>query len=102
MLAAWPILVSQRRRRLINGVLLVFLLIAQLGLVGCTKKMAVKDFDAANKPGATEANVKTGVKPIPDAQVAVIETADFGAIVIELYPNVAPKFVERFKKLITD
>jgi peptidyl-prolyl cis-trans isomerase B (cyclophilin B) len=102
MLAARPILVSQQGRRSTNGVLLVFLLIAQLGLVGCTKKMAVKDFDTANKPGPTEANIKTGVKPIADAEVAVIETADFGTIVIELYPNVAPKFVARFKKLIAD
>jgi cyclophilin family peptidyl-prolyl cis-trans isomerase len=30
----------------------------------------------------------------------VIETADYGRIVIELYPNIAPKMVERFKKLI--
>ena|ERR1700730_416968 len=103
MLAAWPILVSKHKRRSNNSVVLVFSLIAQLGLVGCAnKKMAVKDFDATNKPSATEASVKTGIKPIPDAQVAVIETADFGTIVIELYPNVAPKFVERFKNLIAD
>ena len=50
------------------------------------------------KPG--EANVKTQVKPAPDSQVAVIETADYGRIVIELYPNIAPQMVERFKKLI--
>ena len=47
-------------------------------------------------------SVKTGVKPEPDAQVAVIETADYGRIVIELYPNIAPQMVERFKKLITE
>ncbi|MFL6227305.1 MAG: peptidylprolyl isomerase [Pyrinomonadaceae bacterium] len=45
-----------------------------------------------------EANVKKGVKPEADAQAAVIET-DYGRIVIELYPNLAPKMVERFKKL---
>ncbi|HKP72812.1 MAG TPA: hypothetical protein VJT82_07735, partial [Pyrinomonadaceae bacterium] len=43
-----------------------------------------------------EANVKKGVKPEPDAQAAVIET-DFGRIVLELYPNVAPQMVARFK-----
>ncbi len=30
----------------------------------------------------------------------MIETADYGRIVIELYPNLAPQMVERFKKLI--
>jgi cyclophilin family peptidyl-prolyl cis-trans isomerase len=46
------------------------------------------------------APVQKGVKPQPDAEVAVIDTTEFGKIVIELYPNVAPKHVERFKTLI--
>ncbi|HEY0098539.1 MAG TPA: peptidylprolyl isomerase [Pyrinomonadaceae bacterium] len=46
-----------------------------------------------------EANVKTGVKPEPDAEAAIIET-DYGRIVLELYPNVAPQMVARFKKLV--
>lgn len=46
----------------------------------------------------TAANVKRGVKPEADAEAAVIDT-EFGRIVIELYPNVAPRMVERFKKL---
>jgi cyclophilin family peptidyl-prolyl cis-trans isomerase len=44
--------------------------------------------------------VRTGVKPIADAKVAVIETENYGEIVIELYPNLAPQMVERFKKLV--
>src|SRR5438094_9801586 len=54
----------------------------------------------ARADGTAGANVKTGVKPQPDSQVAVFETADYGRIVIELYPNIAPQMVDRFKKLI--
>ena len=38
------------------------------------------------------------MKPEPDAEAAVIET-DYGRIVVELYPNLAPRMVERFKTL---
>jgi cyclophilin family peptidyl-prolyl cis-trans isomerase len=54
-----------------------------------------RDFDA---DAGERANVKRGVKPEPDAEAAVIETG-YGRIVIELYPNIAPKMVERFKTL---
>lgn len=66
-------------------------------------KSAVKDFDAeSDEDPALAAKVKKGVVPQPDNDVAVIETADFGTIVIELYSNVAPQMVERFKKLINE
>lgn len=66
-------------------------------------KTAVKDFDTgSDEDAALEANVKKGVKPQPDQEVAVIETSNFGTIVIELYPNLAPNMVTRFKQLINE
>lgn len=50
----------------------------------------------------TTAEVKKGVAPIADSEIAVIEmenSAAFGTIKIELYSNIAPKMVERFKTL---
>lgn len=56
--------------------------------------------------GEAHADVKRGVKPEPDPQVAVLEVESggfsYGKIVIELYPNVAPKMVERFKRLVQE
>ena len=48
------------------------------------------------------AEVKRGVQPIADKEIAVIEMenpAAYGTIKIELYSNIAPKMVERFKEL---
>jgi cyclophilin family peptidyl-prolyl cis-trans isomerase len=46
--------------------------------------------------------VKKGIAPVADNEVAVIEMengAAFGTITIELYSNIAPKMVARFKEL---
>ena len=64
------------------------------GACGDEQKQAEKTFDDAE----AGAPVKRGVKPEADAQAAVIET-DYGRIVVELYPNLAPQMVERFKTL---
>lgn len=48
------------------------------------------------------AEVKKGVTPIADAEIAVIEmenAAAYGTIKLELYSNIAPKMVARFKEL---
>jgi cyclophilin family peptidyl-prolyl cis-trans isomerase len=92
------------RLHIFRRVLAVLLLALAVGIFGgCQQKTAVKDFDANdNEDAALEATVKKGVKPQPDQDVAVIETANFGTIVIELYSNVAPQMVERFKKLINE
>ena len=67
-----------------------------LFVAGCggEQKQAEKTFDDED----AGAPVKRGVKPEPDAQAAVIET-DYGPVVVELYPNLAPQMVERFKTL---
>jgi cyclophilin family peptidyl-prolyl cis-trans isomerase len=83
-------------------VLVVLALWLAVSLTACSKtETGVKDFDVG-KESAARSNVKKGIKPQPDEQVAVITTADYGDIVIELYPNVAPQMIERFKKLIQE
>lgn len=79
-----------------NAAIILAVLLAVL-LSGCGKKAQVPDAES-EEGGAAE--VKTGVKPIADAQVALIETENYGEFAIELYPNLAPEMVERFKKLI--
>jgi cyclophilin family peptidyl-prolyl cis-trans isomerase len=68
-------------------------------MAGCGSKTTSKDSNSN-----LNANIKRGVKPEPDAEVAVIEMENptYGKIVIELYPNIAPKMVERFKQLIKE
>ena len=79
--------------------LAVFGLCVSLALfvAGCNGNQNLsKDSGTWEEDGpALDARVKKGVKPEPDAEVAVIETADFGRIVVELYPNVAPGMVAR-------
>jgi cyclophilin family peptidyl-prolyl cis-trans isomerase len=74
-------------------ILVIFFL---LSFTACGDKAA----NTNAKPG--DANAKSPTKPVADNEVAVIETADYGRIVIELYPNIAPQMVARFKKLISE
>ena len=65
-------------------------------------KTVSKDVDGdEDDDAALNSNVKKGVKPQADSEAAVIDT-DYGRIVIELYPNIAPQMVERFKRLIKE
>lgn len=91
---------AKRLRPEVILVLIIFLPV--LVLLACnSKQTAVRDFDNGADP-ASRSDVKRGIAPQPDEQVAVIETADYGKIVVELYPNVAPQMVERFKRLIRE
>ena len=75
---------------------------AVLGLLTACNQSKTNTNGANSNADAAASNVKSGVKPVADSEVAVIETADYGRIVIELYPNVAPQHVERFKRLIRE
>ncbi len=65
---------------------------------GGSKKAANKK---ANSSTSTKPEVKTGVAPVADNEIAVIEMAEpaYGTIKMELYSNIAPQMVERFKTL---
>ncbi|MEO8649618.1 MAG: peptidylprolyl isomerase [Acidobacteriota bacterium] len=74
---------------------ILFLLAALIGLSGCNHK-------PATNANANKSEVKRGVAPIADNEIAVIEmenSAAFGTIKIELYSNIAPEMVKRFKEL---
>lgn len=90
------------KQRSIKAPILAVALLSALSVTGCNQQPTgvsdAKKGDVSSPPS----DVKKGIKPQPDEQVAVIETADYGNIVIELYPNVAPKMVERFKKLVEE
>ncbi len=82
--------------------LLIGLMFLVFSFSACNEKNANTGSTDANANTAKNSSAKTGVKPQADAEVAVIETTDYGRIVVELYPNIAPKMVERFKKLISE
>ena len=67
-----------------------------------TSMMFVSACGDSKTSTSRNAVVKTGVAPVADAEIAVIEfenSAAYGPIKIELYSNIAPKHVERFKTL---
>jgi cyclophilin family peptidyl-prolyl cis-trans isomerase len=80
-----------------NKKLTVFTIFISLILtLSCDNKKA-----NSNSKSNTNANVKTGVAPVADNEIAVIEMEQpaFGTMKMELYSNIAPKMVERFKTL---
>ena len=64
--------------------------------------MAACGGNNANNNRTAAPEIKRGVQPVADKDIAVIEmenSAAYGTIKIELYSNIAPKMVERFKEL---
>lgn len=64
------------------------------------KSESEREREARAKKSATP-EIKRDVKPVADAEIAVIEMQQpaYGRIKLELYSNIAPKMVERFKQL---
>jgi peptidylprolyl isomerase len=77
----------------ITYAIFLFLLLFAISCGGDTRKVPNVQ---TNKP-----DVKTGVAPVADSEVAVIEMDNpaYGKMTMELYSNIAPKMVERFKEL---
>lgn len=76
--------------------LVLFITLSSFAALSCGDKKAV------NTRSGTNAEVKKGVAPVADPEIAVIEmenAAAYGTIKIELYSNIAPKMVARFKEL---
>ena len=65
------------------------------------KTSANKSANTSRKTPSPTPEVKTGVAPVADNEIAVVEMEEpaFGTIKIELYSNIAPQMVERFKML---
>jgi len=78
------------------GYFLVLLLIVSSLSCGDAKKPANAKANTNTSP-----EVKKGVAPVADPEIAVIEmeTPAYGSIKMELYSNIAPKMVARFKEL---
>lgn len=55
----------------------------------------------ANKTSSAQPEVQKNAMPVPDNEIAVIEMEEpaYGTMKIELYSNIAPKAVARFKEL---
>ncbi|MEJ7847682.1 MAG: peptidylprolyl isomerase [Pyrinomonadaceae bacterium] len=75
----------------------IVIVIAAMTLISCSENKPARSNSSNAAP-----EVKNGVTPIADNEIAVIEmenSAAFGTMKIELYSNIAPKMVARFKEL---
>lgn len=80
--------------------LILFLIFSAFLLVSCNNSQSANT--NANRTGA--AKIQKGVTPVADNEIAVIEMEEpaYGTIKIELYSNIAPKMVARFKELANE
>ncbi len=76
---------------------ILFICLSLFSFLSCSN---VND-NAKTAKNSNSVEVKKGIKPVADNEMAVIEMEQpaFGIIKIELYSNVAPQMVARFKEL---
>jgi peptidylprolyl isomerase len=88
---------------MMKNLLPFIVLFSLLFTISCGNKKAANNGRTTNSKAKTAATpeVKTGVAPVADNEIAVIEMEDpsLGTFKMELYSNIAPKMVERFKTL---
>ena len=75
-----------------------FLFLFSALLISCNSNGGNAQKNAANSANGNASAIKKGVAPVADSEIAVIETS-YGPIKMELYSNIAPKMVARFKEL---
>lgn len=78
---------------------ILLIILAAVFFIACNQ---AKTSNSNSKTAETPSEVKKGVAPVADNEIAVIEmenAAAFGTIKIELYSNIAPEMVARFKEL---
>ena len=76
----------------------------KIALVGLFAALAFSSCGggASNTSSNRTTEIRQGVQPVADSEIAVIElenSAAYGTIKLELYSNIAPKMVARFKEL---
>jgi cyclophilin family peptidyl-prolyl cis-trans isomerase len=79
-----------------NFTLLILILVLAIFATACNNK------SGTNNASNSTPDFKKDVQPVADKEIAVIElenSAAYGTIKIELYSNIAPKAVARFKEL---
>ncbi len=80
-----------------SKIIVLVISLLSLAFIACDKSKT-SNSNSSEKP----AEVKKGVAPVADSEIAVIElenAAAFGTIKLELYSNIAPQMVARFKEL---
>jgi cyclophilin family peptidyl-prolyl cis-trans isomerase len=67
---------------------------------GCESNNTVETTSSSSKPSVTKAPPVPKVQP--GEEIVVIETESFGKVKIQLFPDIAPRHVENFKKRINE